>query len=73
MVFVLAHLVAEHMNIHILYHCFKMLSCVPKKRLIQRAKKVVYDSMGLLDFAIGLMNSVFNLSDGQVMFFEEFE
>ena len=50
-----------------------MLSCVPKKRLIQRAKKVVYDSMGLLDFAIGLMNSVFNLSDGQVMFFEEFE
>ena len=51
----------------------KMLSCVPKNRLIQRAKKVVSDSMGLLDFAIGLVNSVFNLPDGQVMFFEEFE
>ena len=26
-----------------------------------------------MDFAIGLANSVFNLPDGQVMFFEEFE
>ena len=40
---------------------------------IQRAKKVVSDSPGLLDFAIGLVNSVFNLPDGQVIFFEEFE
>ena len=39
----------------------------------QRAKKVVSDSPVLVDFAIGLMNSVFNLPDGQVMFFEEFE
>ena len=39
----------------------------------QRAKKVVSDSLGLVDFAIGLVNSVFNLSDAQVMFFEEFE
>ena len=39
----------------------------------QRAKKVVSDSPGLVDFAIGLVNSVFNLSDGQVMFYEEFE
>ena len=39
----------------------------------QRAKKVVSDSLGLVDFAIGLVNSVFNLPDGQVMFFEEFE
>ena len=38
---------------------------------IQHAKKVVSDSPGLVDFAIGLVNSVFNLSDGQVMFFEE--
>ena len=37
------------------------------------AKKVVSDSPGLVDFAIGLVNSVFNLPDGQVMFFEEFE
>ena len=39
----------------------------------QRAKKVVSDSPGLVDFVIGLVNSVFNLPDGQVMFFEEFE
>ena len=26
-----------------------------------------------MDFAIGLVNSVFNLPDGQVMFHEEFE
>ena len=39
----------------------------------QRAKKVVSDGPGPVDFAIGLVNSVFNLPDGQVMFFEEFE
>jgi len=38
----------------------------------QRAKKVVSDSLGLVDFAIGLVNSVLNLPDRQVMFFEEF-
>ena len=31
------------------------------------------DSPGLVDFAIGLVNSVFNLPDEQVMFVEEFE
>ena len=35
----------------------------------QHAKKVVSDSLGLEDFAIGLVNSVVNLPDGQVMFF----
>ena len=35
------------------------------------AKKVVSDSPGLVDFAIGLGNSVLNWPDGQVMFFEE--
>ena len=39
----------------------------------QRAKKGVSDSPVLVDFAIRLVNSVFNLPDGQVMFFEEFE
>ena len=39
----------------------------------QRAKKVVSDSRGLVDFAIGLVNLVVNLPDGQVIFFEEFE
>ena len=43
------------------------------KSLLQRAKKVVSDILGLVDFAIGLVNSVFNLPDGQVMFFKEFE
>ena len=41
--------------------------------MTQHAKKVVSDSLGLMDFAIGLVNSVFNLPDRQVMFFEEFE
>ena len=40
---------------------------------IQRAKKVMSDSLGLVDFAIGLVNSVFNLPDGQVIFFEQLE
>ena len=31
------------------------------------------DSPGLVDFAIRLVNSVINLSDGQVSFFEELE
>ena len=41
----------------------------PKTSPFQRGKKVVSDSAGLVDFAIGLVNSVFNLPDGQVMFF----
>ena len=44
-----------------------------KQKALQRAQKVVSDSPGLEDFAIGLVNSVFNLPDGQVMFYEEFE
>ena len=31
----------------------------------RRAKKVVSDSQGLMDFAIGLVNSVLNLPDGK--------
>ena len=34
----------------------------------QRAKKVVSDSPGLVDFAIGLVIFVLNLPDGQVLF-----
>ena len=40
---------------------------------MQHAKKVVSDSLGLVDFVSRLVNSVFHLPDGQVMFFEEFE
>ena len=36
------------------------------------AKKVVSDSLGLVDFAIGLVNSVLILPDGLVTFFDEF-
>ena len=35
----------------------------------QRAKKVVSDSPGLVDFATGLVNSVLNLPEGQVKIF----
>ena len=33
----------------------------------------MFDSPGLVDFAIGLVNSVINLPDGQMKFFEEFK
>ena len=39
----------------------------------QRAKKLVSDSLGPVDFALGLVNSVLNLPNGQVIFFEEFK
>ena len=39
----------------------------------QCVKKLVSAILGLVDFAIGLVNSVFNLPDRQVMFFEEFD
>ena len=36
---------------------------------LQRAKKVVSDNLGLVDFAIGLVNSDLNLPGKQVKFF----
>ena len=36
---------------------------------LHRAKKVVSDSPGLVDFAIGLVIFVSNLPNGQVLFF----
>ena len=36
--------------------------------MFQRAKKVVSDSPGLLDFATGLVISILNLPDGQMRF-----
>ena len=44
-----------------------------KLHLDSACKESSADSPGLLDFAIGLVNSVFNLPNGQVIFFEEFE
>ena len=40
-----------------------------KKRGKRQVKKVVSDSLWLVDFAIRLVNSVVNLPNGQVMFF----
>ena len=40
-----------------------------KKSTLQCAKKVVSDSPGLVDFAIGLVNSMLNLPDGQAKIF----
>ena len=37
--------------------------------MLQRAKKVVFNSLGLVDFAIRLVNLVLNLPDRQVLFF----
>ena len=42
-------------------------------KLYQRAKKVVSDSPGLEDFAIGLVFFVLNFPDGQVLFFGEIQ
>ena len=39
----------------------------------KHAKKVVSDSPGLVDFAIGLVIFVLNLPDGQVLFFGEIQ
>ena len=40
---------------------------------LQRAKKVVSNSLGLVDFAIGLVIVVLNLPDGQVLFVREIQ
>ena len=39
----------------------------------QRAKKVVSDNLGLVDFAIEPVNAVLNMFNGQVKVFEEFK
>ena len=43
------------------------------KTMTQCTKKVVSDSPGLVDFAIGLVIFVLNLPDGQVLFFGEIQ
>ena len=39
----------------------------------QCAKKVVSDSLGLVDFAIGLVIFVLNLPEGQMLYFGEIQ
>ena len=47
----------------------KSIACIYTRNLSQRAKKVVSDSPGLVDFAIGLVIFVLNLPQGQVLYF----
>ena len=61
------------MNMKSTTYAYQQIQLSSNKFINQRAKKVVSDSPELVDFAIGLVNSVFNLPDGQVIFFEEFE
>ena len=44
-----------------------MLTAHLKKKSLQRAKKVVSNSPGLVDFAIELVTFALNLPDGQVV------
>ena len=41
--------------------------------VLQRTKKVMSDSTGLVDFAIGLVNFVLNLPDGQAKIFRRIQ
>ena len=53
-----------------LFHLRGVYTVIDRRH--QSAKKVVSDSPGLVDFAIGLVISVLNLPNGQVKYFEEF-
>ena len=56
------------------WKCLQIIVCYTKdNKWNQCAKEVLSDSLGLVDFDIRLVNSVLNLPDGQVIFFEEFE
>ena len=63
----------QHGSTTLYSHCKFLKHAIKYTEVSQRAKKELSDSPGLVDFAIGLVNSVFNLPDGQVMFYEEFE
>ena len=52
---------------------FDLLVMTVILKILQRAKKVVSDSSGLVDFAIRLVNFVLYLPNWQVKFFEEFK
>ena len=53
------------MSLHDVYHSADVQQC---------AKKVVYDSPGLVDFAVGLrVNSVHNFPNGPLKFLGEFK
>ena len=70
--FFFIHWTTPYNNLHWLTSFFTGLKIKAKQKSYfwtsnkQRAKKVVSHSVGLVDFAIGLVNFVFNLPDGQV-------
>ena len=49
------------------------ISFFPNLNPVQGAKKVMSDSPGLVDFAIGLVIFVLNLPDGRELFFGEIQ
>ena len=49
----------------------KIIIIITITNIIHRAKKVGFDSPGLVDFAIGLVIFVLNLPDRQVLFWGE--
>ena len=53
--------------------CWVGDSIQPIRSTKQRAKKVVSDSPGLVDFAVGLVIFVLNLPDGQELFWGEIQ
>ena len=65
----------ENIVYHVVYKWKNSYQCCTEKStlLLQRAKNVVSDSPGLVDFAIGLVNSILYLPDRQVKFFEGFK
>ena len=73
--FFFIHWTTPYNNLHWLTSFFTGLKIKAKQKSYfwtsnkQQAKKVVSHSAGLVDFAIRLVNSVFNLPDGQVIFF----
>ena len=56
-----------------LHHRQYRTSEAPLKLSHHHAKKVVSNSLGLVDFAIGLVIFVLNLPDRQVLFFGEIQ
>ena len=69
----LRYILIYNLKVSFKFHLTFLQLNVIKMFPVQRAKKVVSDSPELVDFAIGLVKSVFTLPDGQVMFFEEFK
>ena len=69
----LCYILIYNLKVSFKFHLTFLQLNVIKMFTVQRAKKVVSDSPELVDFAIGLVKSVFTLPDGQVMFFEEFK